>query len=122
MPRGCARTKSQPTYARVSSSSRRASLHAKEGAHPRQFRLEAAAESSISRRAAAGVAEGAFESAVGRGYIAPADHAFAPEQGQRVVPELAFRRGRVGLEAVGPAPEDFEAAAVPDYRIEGREQ
>ena len=54
--------------------------------------------------------------------VAPADHAVAPQQRQRVVAELALRRRRVGLEAVGPAPEELEAAAVPDDRVERREQ
>ena len=50
--------------------------------------------------------------------VAPADDAVAPEQRQGVVAELALRRRRVGLEAVGPAPEQLEAAPVPDDRVE----
>ena len=46
----------------------------------------------------------------------------APQQRQRVVAAHAFRRRRVGLEAVGPAPQQLEAAAVPDDGVEGREQ
>ena len=48
--------------------------------------------------------------------------AVAPEQRQRVVAELALRRRRIGLEAIGPAPEQLEAAPVPDDRVERREQ
>src|SRR5256885_15819092 len=39
-----------------------------------------------------------------------------------VVAELAPGRWRIGLELVGPAPEQREAAPVPDHGIEGREQ
>src|SRR2546427_592374 len=45
-----------------------------------------------------------------------------PEHGQGVVAELAPGRWRIGLELVGPAPEQREAAPVPDHGIEGREQ
>ena len=48
--------------------------------------------------------------------IRPSDDAVAPEQRQRVIPELALRHGRVRLEAIGPAPEDLEPPAIPDDR------
>jgi hypothetical protein len=54
--------------------------------------------------------------------IGPAGGAVAPDQRQRVVAELAHRRRRVCLEAVGPAPQQLEAQAVPCDRIERREQ
>src|SRR6188768_110463 len=60
--------------------------------------------------------------AVLHGHVAPPDHAVPPEQRERVVAEASLRRRRVGLESIRPAPEHFEAAAVPHDRIEGREQ
>ena len=55
-------------------------------------------------------------------HVAPADDAVAPQQRQRVVPELPLRHRRVGLEAVRPAPQHLEAPPVPDDRIERRQQ
>src|SRR5271167_4339579 len=45
-----------------------------------------------------------------------------PQQGQCVIAQLAFRRRRVSLKTVGPAPKDLEPAPVPDDGIEGGEQ
>src|SRR5262249_43123974 len=39
-----------------------------------------------------------------------------------VIAEFAVRGGRIGFEAVAPAPEMLEAAPVPDNRIEGRQK
>src|SRR5580692_1450667 len=54
--------------------------------------------------------------------IDPADHAIAPQQRHRVVAELTLGFGCVGLEAIGPAPEMFEAPTVPDDRVERSEE
>ena len=49
-------------------------------------------------------------------------HAIAPEQRQRVVPQLPLRHRRVGFEAVFPPPEQLEPRAIPHDGIEGRQQ
>ena len=54
--------------------------------------------------------------------VAPANHPITPQQRQSVVAEFALGCGRIGLEAVGPIPEQFEAATVPDHRIERCQQ
>src|SRR3990167_10142827 len=63
-----------------------------------------------------------FRSPVLHRHVRPADDLVAPQQWQRVVAELAFRGRGVGLEAVGPAPQQLEAAAVPDDGVERRQQ
>ena len=54
--------------------------------------------------------------------IAPTDDLITPQQGQRVIAELAFGRGGVGFKAVVPAPKQAEAAAIPNDGVEGGEQ
>src|ERR1700744_2744857 len=71
-----------------------------------------------ARRLAVFVAKSRLELTSDDSDIAPADDAFVPEQRQRVVAELALTRRGVSLESIGPAPEDLEAAAVPDDRVE----
>src|SRR4029079_11847511 len=93
-----------------------------EDAHALDLGFQRARESAMTRRAAVDVAERGLQVAVPDGKIAPADDLVAPQHRQRVVAPLPFGHGRVGLEAIGPAPEQLEAAAVPHDRIERREQ
>src|ERR1700722_8696364 len=98
-------------------------LHAlEERAYPLQFRIERRTKSRVARRLAVGVAEFRAKASFGQGKIAPADNPLVPKQGQGVVPELAFRRRCVGLEAINPVPEDLEAGPVPNHGIKGRKQ
>src|ERR1700744_1713611 len=82
------------------------------------LRLEALPKPRVSRSLAVCVAKSRFDLTRNYREIPPADDAFVPEQRQRVVAELALTRRGVSLESIGPAPEDLEAAAVPDDRVE----
>ena len=75
--------------------------------------LERRGVAALARRPASDVAEARLHALRRGGDVGPADHAVAPEQRQRVVAELALRRRRVGLEAVGPAPEAARSAGGP---------
>src|SRR5438132_13093815 len=86
--------------------------NAEEYAHALQFRVELAREPTVARPRRR-VPELRLERAILQREISPANHAIAPEQRKRVVAALPFRRRRVRLEPVGPAPEQFEAATIP---------
>ena len=75
-----------------------------------------AARNAASRGFAADVAEGRLQPPFARRHVGPADHVVVPQQRQRVVAELALRRRRVGLELVGPAPQQLEAPCGPTPR------
>ena len=87
-----------------------------------EFVVQGASEAGIARRLAGEVADVGVERAVALRQVGPADDMVAPQQWQRVVAAHALCRGRVGLETVGPAPQQFETVAVPDQWVEGREQ
>src|SRR3546814_6640338 len=73
-----------------------------------EFRIERIAEHGLVRCASGDVTEPASQRAVDNAHVAPADHAVLPQQRQRVVTQGAFRRRRISLEAVGPAPRSEE--------------
>src|ERR1700678_1696174 len=89
---------------------------------PCELGIQAGAKRHIAWSTAADEAEGGAQRSIGHCQISPSDHPIMPQQRQRVIAELALGRGGVGLEAIRPAPEDLEAAAVPCDGIEGGEQ
>src|SRR5213592_3114791 len=62
------------------------------------LRFEFALEGAPSRRVRVDVAEVRLKLTLLYGHVAPANHAIAPQQRQRVVPQLPLRRRRVRLE------------------------
>src|SRR3954452_22632837 len=87
--------------------------HAEEAPHPGHLGVELAREVSRPRRPSRDVPEvGAQVADVGR-EGGPANHAIAPQHGQRIVAALTFRHWRVRLETVRPTPEQLEPAPVP---------
>src|SRR5206468_13054266 len=56
------------------------------------------------------------------GEIRPTNDAVAPKQRHCIIAELALWRRRISLETVRPAPQEFEAVAVPHNWIERSQQ
>src|SRR5438874_9507564 len=90
-----------------------------ETSHAIQLCLELTFEGAIIRRARLDIAKLRLKFPFLHGEIRPTNDALAPKQWHRVIAELAFRRRRISLETVRPAPQQFEAVALPHNWIEG---
>src|SRR5688500_570967 len=73
---------------------------AREGAHPVELGDEGSREAALARGARLHVAQHRLQFAATVRHVAPADNAVAPQERQRVVPQLALRNRGVRLEPV----------------------
>src|SRR5207253_8194401 len=88
--------------------------------HSAQLCIELALESAILWWPAMHVAGIGEQRTIFHRQIRPTDDAIAPQERQRVVTQLPFRRRCVCFETIGPVPQQFETGAIVHDGIEWR--
>src|SRR5689334_17702370 len=90
--------------------------------HALEFRIKLSPKRALSRRIRIHISEVRHQLTILDRQISPTNHAVSPQQRKRVITSNSLGHRRVGLEAIGPSPQQFEATSVPHDGVEWREQ
>jgi len=96
-------------------------MHHEEPFQPGQLGIQHTAEAGAVR-AAPGITGCQLHPPRDKSDVSLADHIITPQHWQSVVAEPTLRRGRVGLDPVGPVSRVPEPAPVPDQQVARRQQ